>query len=153
MLKIRQKNLQNDRRTERKSAIYHSSNYLKRRRHFEQKLLKGYSYDRLRELLIELKTPTRGLNNAEEKVQGLIIYFKLEINSWKCDKCLLISSMLSWVGVQIGLISNLAAPGNFEKIIVNDNLHQAYYELRTFILPQIEKLSKYPSPLLFTYFV
>ena len=31
-------------------------------------------------------------------------------------------------------------PGNFDKIVVNDDLETAYNDLREFILPEIEKI-------------
>ncbi len=38
-------------------------------------------------------------------------------------------------------------PGNFDIIIVNDDLETAYTELRDFIMPEIEKLqARQPKP-------
>ena len=37
-------------------------------------------------------------------------------------------------------------PGNFDIIIVNDQLDTAYLDLRNFILPEIEKLTRYMTP-------
>ena len=36
-------------------------------------------------------------------------------------------------------------PGNFDIIIVNDRLERAYLDLRNFILPEIEKLTRYSA--------
>ena len=37
-------------------------------------------------------------------------------------------------------------PGNFDIIIINDQLDTAYLDLRNFILPEIEKLTRYMTP-------
>ena len=36
--------------------------------------------------------------------------------------------------------------GNFDIVIVNDNLETAYIELRDFVMPQLEKLHEAKNP-------
>ena len=60
-------------------------------------------------------------------------------------------SVLCWIQINLEIIRLGAAasemeygetPGNFDIIIVNDRLENAYLDLRNFIMPEIEKLTR-----------